>query len=200
VTEKRTLKFRLHAIHNFQSPCILLKPSMGAGFIAGPTKRAFVVTAKTRFCGWNYESACTWDIFFLVGGSEMLNRHRKQPRMPKQEYLDDVHVRILRVTEDLRAIQRELNCAAMQAPSDPELMELLTQLPELESLDVLKTALDQMRHFLWFYVQVMTSGETEEKPPTAAKKPTAPLVEKYNHATDAALLRYFAEAKNRKPN
>jgi hypothetical protein len=122
--------------------------------------------------------------------------------MPKQEYLDDVHVRILRVTEDLRAIQRELNCAAMQAPSDPELMELLTQLPELESLDVLKSALDQMRHFLWFYVQVMTSGvEPEEQPrATEAKKPANPLAERYSAATDAALLRYFADAKNRKPN
>jgi hypothetical protein len=155
-----------------------------------------------RVHGWNYESACTWDIFLLAGTGEMLNRHRKQTRMGKQEHLDDVHVRILRVTEDLRAIQRELNCAAMQAPSDPELMELLTQLPELESLDVLKSALDQMRHFLWFYVQVMTSGaEAEERPrPAGAKKPAASLIENYNHATDAALLRYFADLKNRKPN
>jgi len=122
--------------------------------------------------------------------------------MAKQEYLDDVHVRMLRVTEDLRAIQRELNCAAMQAPSDPELMELLSQLPELESLDVLKSALDQMRHFLWFYVQVMTSGaEAEERPrQTDAKKTATALVDKYSAATDAALLRYFADAKNRKPN
>jgi hypothetical protein len=122
--------------------------------------------------------------------------------MAKQEYLDDVHVRILRVTEDLRAIQRELNCAAMQAPSDPELMEVLTQLPELESLDVLKSALDQMRHFLWFYVQVMTSGEAaEEKPRQSSAKPAeASFVEKYSQATDAALLRYFADAKHRKPN
>jgi hypothetical protein len=54
--------------------------------------------------------------------------------MADQEYLDDVHVRMLRVTEDLRVIQRELNCAAMQAPGDPELMEALTQLPEIETL------------------------------------------------------------------
>lgn len=122
--------------------------------------------------------------------------------MPKQDYLDDVHVRILRVTEDLRAIQRELNCAAMQAPSDPELMEVLTQLPELESLDVLKSALDQMRHFLWFYVQVMTSGEEAQEKPRqgTTAKPGTSLVEKYSAATDAALLRYFADAKNRKPN
>lgn len=122
--------------------------------------------------------------------------------MPKQDYLDDVHVRILRVTEDLRAIQRELNCAAMQAPSDPELLEVLTQLPELESLDVLKCALDQMRHFLWFYVQVMTSGEEAQEKPSqrTTQKPGTSFVEKYNAATDAALLRYFADAKNRKPN
>lgn len=124
--------------------------------------------------------------------------------MPNPDYLDDVHVRILRVTEDLRAIQKELNCAAMQAPSDPELMEALTQLPELESIDVLKSALDQMRHFLWFYVQVMTSdAEAEPRPNQVSQKRPAKdsaLVEKFNHVTDAALLRYFAEGKNRKPN
>lgn len=134
--------------------------------------------------------------------NEMLNRLRKSP-MAKPDYLDDVHVRILRVTEDLRAIQKELNCAAMQAPSDPELMEVLTQLPELESLDVLKSALDQMRHFLWFYVQVMTSDtEAEERTPQKpGSKPRDPaFIEKLNQVTDAALLRYFAEGKNRKPN
>src|SRR6202048_3577651 len=81
--------------------------------------------------------------------------------MAKSEYLDDVHIRILRVTEDLRAIQRELNCAAMEAPGDPELMEALSQLPEMDALQVLKSALDQMRHFLWFYMQIMTT-ESEE--------------------------------------
>ena len=128
--------------------------------------------------------------------------------MSKQDYLDDVHSRILRVTEDLRAIQRELNCAAMQAPGDPELMEALTQLPEIESIEVLKSALDQMRHFLWFYVQVMTSDiEPEEHPRSLAtrssqsarsKEPS--FVEKYSQLTDATLLRYIADAKNRKPN
>jgi hypothetical protein len=123
--------------------------------------------------------------------------------MAREEYLDDVHMRILRVTEDLRAIQRELNCAAMQVPSDPELMEALTQLPEIESLEVMKSALDQMRHFLWFYIQVMTSdsdGEDRLRPSssknTSARE--ASLIEKYS--TDAALLRYIADGKNRKPN
>jgi hypothetical protein len=124
--------------------------------------------------------------------------------MANDNCLDDVHVRMLRVTEDLRVIQRELNCAAMQAPSDPELMEALTQLPEIESLELLRSALDQMRHFLWFYVQVMTT-DTEAEPvqPRPHKSRIATpgsFVEKYKTMTDAALLRHFADGKNRKPN
>jgi hypothetical protein len=128
--------------------------------------------------------------------------------MPDPNYMDDVHVRMLRVTEDLRAIQRELNCAAMQAPSDPELMEALSQLPEIESLELLKSALDQMRHFLWFYVQVMTAGaEAQDRPQPATPKSAPPsatqeaaFLERLKHPTDAALLRYYADSKTRKPN
>src|SRR5438309_2687963 len=77
--------------------------------------------------------------------------------MNANDYMDEIDLRILRVTEDLRAIQRELNCAAMQAPSDPELMEALSALPETEAIQVLTRSLDQMRHFLWFYTQVMSN-------------------------------------------
>jgi len=81
-----------------------------------------------------------------------------------RESMDEIHLRILRVTDDLRVIQRELNCAAMQAPNDPELMEALADQPEMESVQGLKSALDQMRHFLWFYMQVVTSdSEMGEK-------------------------------------
>lgn len=124
--------------------------------------------------------------------------------------LDEVHVRILRVTEDLRAIQRELNCAAMEAPGNPELMEALTQLPEMESLQVLKSALDQMRHFLWFYMQVMTNNsETgdqlrqsiRQKPGDDPSRTTdASLLDKFKSAADSALLQYLADGKARKPN
>ena len=69
--------------------------------------------------------------------------------------MDDLHLRIARVTEDLRMIQQELNCAAMQAPSDPELMEALNSLSETEPIETLRVTLDQMRHFLWFYSEVM---------------------------------------------
>lgn len=125
--------------------------------------------------------------------------------MANNDYLDEVHVRMLRVTEDLRAIQQELNCAAMQAPNDPELMESLSRLPEIESLEMLKSTLDQMRHFLWFYVQVMTTNsESGEKVQRITKKiqsaqPESPF-DQLNSLSEAALLRHFANAKNRKPN
>jgi hypothetical protein len=129
-------------------------------------------------------------------------RTTKAP-MASNEYLDDVHVRMLRVTEDLRAIQQQLNCAAMQAPGDPELMEALAQLPEIESLEVLKSALDQMRHFLFFYVQVMTTGSEAEERPAPKKLQSAQvesLLEKYTSLSEAVLLRHFANTKHRKPN
>lgn len=120
--------------------------------------------------------------------------------------MDEIHLRILRVTEDLRAIQQELNCAAMQASSDPEMMEVLTDNAELDSLQVLKSALDQMRHFLWFYVQVMTSdSELGDKirrglQQDANRRQQELVQEQFQSATDGMMLRFLAENKHRKPN
>ena len=122
-----------------------------------------------------------------------------------RESMKEIHLRILRVTEDLRMIQRELNCAAMQAPTDPELMEALADPPEMESIQVLKSALDQMRHFLWFYMQVVASdsemGEKFRQTLRQDAPPQAPEMEQqFQNATDAIMLRYIADSKFRKPN
>lgn len=124
--------------------------------------------------------------------------------------MDDLHLRIARVTEDLRTIQQELNCAAMQAPSDPELMEVLSSLSETEPIETLRTALDQMRHFLWFYSQVVTNDpELGDKLRQSASSPTAsdesPKVEssfldQLSRADELLLLHHMAQAKQRKPN
>jgi hypothetical protein len=122
--------------------------------------------------------------------------------------MDDLHRRMMRVTEDLSVIQRELNCAAMQAPSDPELMEAMTTLPETEAIQVLCKSLDQMRHFLWFYTQVMSndpelgdklrqSGQSTSS--ESAQSKTA-FLDQLTHADEALLLRFMTEAKERKPN
>src|SRR6202051_2446801 len=122
-----------------------------------------------------------------------------------QESMEEIRLRILRVTDDLRVIQRELNCAAMQAPTDPELMEALADPPEMETIQVLKSALDQMRHFLWFYMQVVTSdSEMGEKFRQTLRQDVpvrAPEMEQqFQSATDSIMLRYLADSKFRKPN
>ena len=123
------------------------------------------------------------------------------------EDTNDLHLRIARVTEDLRTIQQELNCAAMQAPSDPELMEALNSLSETEPIETLRVALDQMRHFLWFYSQVVGSEpelgdlrqaaktSTDETPKTESR-----FLDKLSRADDLVLLHHLADSNRRKPN
>lgn len=129
--------------------------------------------------------------------------------MARDTDTENLHQRIMRVTDDLRVIQRELNCAAMQAPSDPELMEALNALPETEAIQLLRSSLDQMRHFLWFYAQVV-SNETElsdnlypvpsPKTPNDAKTVKTSFLDQLTPADEAVLLGYLAEAKEGKPN
>ena len=124
--------------------------------------------------------------------------------------MDDLHLRIARVTEDLRTIQQELNCAAMQAPSDPELMETLNSLSETEPIETLRSALDQMRHFLWFYSQVMSSepelgDKLRQSGPAKTARDEAPKLEssfldQLSRADELMLLHHLAEARRRKPN
>jgi hypothetical protein len=127
-----------------------------------------------------------------------------------REDMDDLHLRIARVTEDLRTIQQELNCAAMQAPSDPELMEALNSLSEVESIDTLRQALDQMRHFLWFYSQVMSNEpelgdrlrQATQTQPTTDESPKLEnsFLNRLSRADELMLLRHLSENNKRKPN
>ena len=129
--------------------------------------------------------------------------------MANDEQLDNINLRILRVTEDLRLIQRELNSAAMQAPSSPELLEAFNDVTEIETLEMLKAVLDQMRHFLWFYFEVMADdseiGEQLRKKLRQSAAPAAVTDQRTSQdqakwPTDAALIRLLADGRNRKPN
>jgi hypothetical protein len=130
--------------------------------------------------------------------------------MGNDTQMDDLHTRMMRVTEDLRVIQQELNCAAMQAPSDPELMEALSALPETEAIQILCKTLDQMRHFLWFYTQVMSNdpelGDKLRQSSASVSKASedgkvdSPFLDQLSRADEAVLLRYLVEGKERKPN
>ena len=123
--------------------------------------------------------------------------------------MDDLHLRIARVTEDLRKIQQELNCAAMQAPSDPELMEALNSLSETEPIETLRVALDQMRHFLWFYSQVMRNepefGDKMRqagitKSASSDSKVESSFLDQLSRADELMLIQHLVDSKRRKPN
>jgi hypothetical protein len=89
-------------------------------------------------------------------------------------------------------------------------MEALSALPETEPIQVLRSALDQMRHFLWFYTQVMNNeselGEKlrqtiQTKPASDEKiKLKTSFLDRLSRSDEAMLVRYLAEAKERKPN
>jgi hypothetical protein len=153
-----------------------------------------------------YESACPWDIYSHGFADEMLVR---RTRMAIED-MDDLHLRIARVTDDLRTIQQELNCAAMQAPSDPELMEALNSLSETEPIETLRVALDQMRHFLWFYSEVMNNDPelgdklrqagTATAPSDDSPKTGKAFLDQLSRVDELMLLHHLTEAKRRKPN
>ena len=114
--------------------------------------------------------------------------------------MDEVTARIERVTEDLRAIQQELNLAAMQAGSDPE-----EEPVSVDALETLKSALDQMRHFLWFYCQVVNQdSDLREKLRQALRQgadediDTASAMNRLANAANRAFSRYRLNGK--KPN
>jgi len=109
--------------------------------------------------------------------------------MEREEFLDDIHLRVLRVTEELRAIQQELNCAAMEAPGDPELMEALSQQPEMQVINNESEAGDTLRESI--------RHKTAED---VVISPEAAFLKKCRAAADTALLRHFADGKSRKPN
>jgi hypothetical protein len=87
-------------------------------------------------------------------------------------------------------------------------MEMLSALPETEAIQVLCKSLDQMRHFLWFYSQVMSNDpELGDKlrqsnaPQTVEDgKVDTSFLDKLTRADEAVLLRHLVDAKDRKPN
>ena len=121
--------------------------------------------------------------------------------------MEDMNVRIQRITEDLRAIQQELNFTAMQAPDDPEQSELTGEFSNLDALENLKSAIDQMRHFLWFYFQVLNNeSDVRERMRQALPSDRGaskdgnsdPNTDELNFLTQKAFLRYRLNGK--KPN
>jgi hypothetical protein len=122
--------------------------------------------------------------------------------------MDENIARVRRIIEELRLLERELNTALIEGTVDPEAEGAEV---ELEALKDLKSAVDQIRHFLWFYFRAV-SGELESSEKTlrllrrAAQKslsagPSNPVsfLEQLNAMADYALL-HCRVPNNRKPN
>src|SRR6266849_4940781 len=56
--------------------------------------------------------------------ASMLRTERDPMDRENRESMEEIRLRILRITDDLRVIQRELNCAAMRPPPTPSSWKL----------------------------------------------------------------------------
>src|SRR5258708_21805629 len=87
-------------------------------------------------------------------------------------------------------------------------MEAVSTLPETEAIQVLGKALDQMRHFLWFYSQVMSNDpelgdklrQSNGSRTVEDGKEDTSFLDQLTRADEAILLRYLVRARERKPN
>jgi hypothetical protein len=119
--------------------------------------------------------------------------------------MDEIHLRILRVTEDLRAIQRELNCrhagpqrsrthgSAFRSARDgiAERLEIRPR-PDAPFPLVLYASHDKR----------LRNGREAAPEPAPRPAHDSPEAEKQHiqNASDAIMLRYLADSKFRKPN
>ena len=74
--------------------------------------------------------------------------------------LDEITERIARVTDELRIIQTQLDTAARNAT---EQQAVVDKLIAGDLLNDLKSAVDNMRHFLWAYIEATAEGPEELK-------------------------------------
>lgn len=133
--------------------------------------------------------------------------------------MDDITKRIERVTGDLRAIQQELDAPAGK-PASPQQSELVDQLVGGDLLKDLKSAVDQMRHFLWAYIDATSrEGDTDlraaiqayrmqrvtemlkmlrevDEPPLAAIPESRSFFEEINAIAHATIERYATEPQS----
>ena len=75
--------------------------------------------------------------------------------------MQELNVRIRRVTDDLQAIETELNAAA-QADAPPRRREeIMRQLADTAMLNAFKGAVDHMRHLLWSYIEASSKKDKD---------------------------------------
>jgi hypothetical protein len=74
--------------------------------------------------------------------------------------MSDITTRVKRVTEDLAVLQRELDAASHPGP---ERSAVVDELVAGDLLNDLKNAVDNVRHFLWAYIEATTQNPEDLK-------------------------------------
>ncbi len=71
--------------------------------------------------------------------------------------MDDINIRIRRITEDLKAVQAELHKITF-FDATPEQMAIVDELLGAGLLGDFKNAVDQIRQYLWAYVEASAAS------------------------------------------
>jgi hypothetical protein len=71
--------------------------------------------------------------------------------------MSELTTRIRRITEDLHAVQAQLNSAARQDASATERDAVMEEMINVELINEFKNSVDQMRHLLWSYIEASAS-------------------------------------------
>jgi hypothetical protein len=72
--------------------------------------------------------------------------------------MNETMLRIQRVTDDLKAVEAELNRLLVTKSNDREFSEVLDSF-DLETVKGLKAAVDNMRQLLWSYIEALTGDQ-----------------------------------------
>jgi hypothetical protein len=119
--------------------------------------------------------------------------------------VDDITRRMRHITEELQEMQQRLQEALLEGPIGPDTIGPAGDPVSVEEVKDFKTGIDQMRQFLWFFVEAVADDDTGEKliqllrHAAGTDSRVARTLEQMSSASDYALL-HCNIPPNRKPN
>jgi hypothetical protein len=131
--------------------------------------------------------------------------------LDKKDNMTELKSRVDRIVRELASIQEDLNHRMVEDATNPTGTALRPAEQDLDALRDLKSVVDQMRQFLWIYLQVVNGGsEASERTlqllRQVSKQPrvlhgNSPLtfLERLNALTEYALVHYREDGDG-KPN
>ncbi len=118
--------------------------------------------------------------------------------------MNDITGRMRRITEELREVQQQLQNALLDGPIGPETIGPEEGPVMVDEVKDFKTTVDQMRQFLWFFVQAVSEDESGDKLVELLRQAAHGLkqvsaLDQITSGSDYAILHYPIPP-NRKPN